>query len=90
MRSYSLLVMVGAFTFYSSPKSVAFFSFLRRFTYCIRHIKIVNNMIRFCNSEIAKLKEEAKQLAQSVKDKVIKAARNLEQLRKNLLCIQTY
>ena len=51
-----------------------------------RHIKIVNNMIRFCNNEIAKLKEEAKQLAQSVKDKVIKAARNLEQLRKNFLC----
>ena len=51
-----------------------------------RHIKMVNNMIRFCNNEIAKLKEEAKQLAQSVKDKVIKVARNLEQLRKNLLC----
>lgn len=52
-----------------------------------RHIKMVNNMIWFCNSEIAKLKEEAKQLAQSVKDKVIKVARNLEQLRKNFLCI---
>lgn len=51
-----------------------------------RHIKMVNNMIRFCNNEIAKLKEEAKQLAQSVKDKVSKVARNLEQLRKNLLC----
>lgn len=52
-----------------------------------RHIKMVNKMIRFCNEEILKLKEEAKQLAQSVKDKVIKVARNLEQLRKNLLCI---
>lgn len=51
-----------------------------------RHIKMVNNMIRFCNNEVAKLKEEAKQLAQSVKDKVIKVARNLERLRKNLLC----
>ncbi len=36
-------------------------------------------MIRFCNKEIAKLKEEAKQLAQSVNEKVIKVARNLEQ-----------
>ena len=52
-----------------------------------RHIKIVNKMIRFCNEEILKLQEEAKQLAQSVKDNVIKIARNLEQLRKNLLCI---
>ena len=52
-----------------------------------RHIKMVNKMIRFYNEEIAKLKEEAKQLAQSVKDKVIKVARNLEQLRKNFLCI---
>lgn len=52
-----------------------------------RHIRIVNKMIRFCNNEIAKLKEEAKQLAQSVKDKVVKVAGNLEQLRKNLLCI---
>lgn len=52
-----------------------------------RHIKMVNKIIRFCNKEILKLKEEAKQLAQSVKDKVIKVARNLEQLRKNLLCI---
>ena len=51
-----------------------------------RHIKMVNKMIRFCNEEILKLKEEAKQLVQSVKDKVIKVARNLEQLRKNLLC----
>lgn len=51
-----------------------------------RHIKMVNKMIRFCNEEILKLKEEAKQLAQNVKDKVIKVARNLEQLRKNLLC----
>lgn len=30
--------------------------------------------------------EEAKQLAQRVMDKVIKVARNLEQLRKNFLC----
>lgn len=52
-----------------------------------RHIKMVNKMIRFCNEGILKLKEEAKQLAQSVKNKVIKVARNLEQLRKNLLCI---
>lgn len=52
-----------------------------------RHIKSVNKMLRFCNEEILKLKEEAKQLAQSMKDKVIKVARNLEQLRKNLLCI---
>lgn len=52
-----------------------------------RYIKMVNKMIHFCNEEILKLKEEAKQLAQSVKDKVIKVARNLEQLRKNLLCI---
>lgn len=52
-----------------------------------RHIKMVNKMIRFCNNEIAKLKKEAKQLVQSVKNKVIKVARNLEQLRKNLLCI---
>lgn len=52
-----------------------------------RHIKIVNKIIHFYNEEIAKLKEEAKQLAQSVKDKVIKVARNLEHLRKNLLCI---
>ena len=52
-----------------------------------RHIKMVNKIIRFYNEEIAKLKEEAKQLAQSVKDKVIKVARSLEQLRKNLLCI---
>ena len=51
-----------------------------------RHIRIVNQMIRFCNEEIAKLKEEAKQLARSVKDKVIKVARNLELLRKNLVC----
>lgn len=51
-----------------------------------RHIKMANKMICFCNEEILKLKEEAKQLAQSVKDKVIKVARNLEQLRKNLLC----
>ena len=51
-----------------------------------RHIKIVNKMICFYNEEIAKLKEEAKQLAQSVKDKVIEVARNLEQLRKNFLC----
>lgn len=35
---------------------------------------------------IAKLKEEARQLAKSVKDKVIKVARNPEQLRKNFLC----
>ena len=53
----------------------------------IQHIKMVNKMIRFCNKEILKLKEEAKQLAQSAKDKVIKVARNLEQLRKNLLCV---
>lgn len=52
-----------------------------------RHIKMANNIILFCNNEIAKLKEEAKQLAQSVKDQVIEVARNLEQLRKNLLCI---
>ena len=52
-----------------------------------RHIKIVNQTIRFYNEEIAKLKKEAKQFVQSVKDKVIKVARNLEQLRKNLLCI---
>lgn len=52
-----------------------------------RHIRIVNQTIRFYNEEIAKLKEEAKQFVQSVKDKVIKVARNLEQLRKNLLCI---
>lgn len=52
-----------------------------------RHVKIVNKMIHFYNEEIAKLKEEARQLAQSVKDNVIKIARNLEQLRKNLLCI---
>lgn len=52
-----------------------------------RHIKMVNKLIRLCNEEILKLKEEAKQLAQSVKDKVIKVARNLEQLRKNFLCI---
>lgn len=51
-----------------------------------RHIKMVNKMIRFYNEEIAKLKEEAKQLAKNVKDKVIKVARNLEQLRKNFLC----
>lgn len=50
------------------------------------HIKMVNKMIRFYNEEIVKLKEEAKQLAKSVKDKVIKVARNLEQLRKNFLC----
>jgi len=47
-----------------------------------RHIKIVNKRIRFCNEEILKLQEEAKQLVQSVKDKVIKVAGNLEQLRK--------
>lgn len=52
-----------------------------------RHIKMVNKMIRFCNEEILNLKEEAKKLAQSVKDKIIKVARNLEKLRKNLLCI---
>ena len=52
-----------------------------------RHIRIVNQTIRFYNEEIAKLKEEAKQFVQSVKDKVIKVARHLEQLRKNLLCI---
>lgn len=52
-----------------------------------RHIKMVNKMIRFYNEEISKLKEEAKQLAQNIKDKVIKVAGNLEQLRKNLLCI---
>lgn len=51
-----------------------------------RHIKMVNKMIRFYNEEILKLKEEAKQLAKNVKDKVVKVARNLEQLRKNLLC----
>lgn len=51
-----------------------------------RHIRIVNQTIRFYNEEIAKLKEEAKQFVQSVKDKVIEVARNLEQLRKNLLC----
>lgn len=51
-----------------------------------RHIKMVNKMIRFYNEEILKLKEEVKQLAQSVKDKIIKVARNLERLRKNLLC----
>lgn len=51
-----------------------------------RHIKMVNKMIKFYNEEIAKLKEEAKQLAQNVKDKVIKVARNLEQLRKSFLC----
>lgn len=47
---------------------------------------MVNKMIRFYNAEIAKLKEEAKQLAKNVQDKVIKVARNLEQLRKNFLC----
>lgn len=52
-----------------------------------RHIKMVNKMIRFCNEEILKLKEEVKQLAQRVKDKVIKVAKNLEQLRRNLLSI---
>ena len=51
-----------------------------------RHIKMVNKMIRFYNEEIAKLKKEAIQLAKNVKDKVIKVARNLEQLRKNILC----
>lgn len=51
-----------------------------------RYIKMVNKMIRFYNEEIAKLKEEAKQLAQNVKDKVVKVARNLEQLRKSFLC----
>ncbi len=51
-----------------------------------RHIKMVNKMIRFCNEEIARLKEETKQLAKNVKDKVIKVARNLEQLRQNFLC----
>lgn len=51
-----------------------------------RHIKMVNKMIHFYNEEIARLKEEAKQLAKNVKNKVIKVARNLEQLRKNFLC----
>lgn len=51
-----------------------------------RHIKMVNKMIRFYNEEILKLKEEAKQLARNVKDKVIGIARNLENLRKSFLC----
>ena len=51
-----------------------------------RYIKKVNRIIRFYNEEIAKLREEAKHLVKNVKDKIIKVARNLEQLRKSLLC----
>lgn len=52
-----------------------------------RHIKMINRMIKLYNEEIARLKEEAKQLVKSVKEKVIKVAGNLEQLRKNVLCV---
>ncbi|MFQ9115713.1 MobQ family relaxase [Eubacterium sp.] len=50
-----------------------------------RHVRLINKMIQFYNDEIARLKEEAKQLIKDVKEKVAGIAKRLEDFRKNYI-----